>query len=77
MRRAIQAALLLATVFFSTTVQAQDSRQQAKYKKSYEEALTADFISHGGWITDYDVARERAEKEGKMIFVFFSRSYAP
>lgn len=77
MRRAIQMALLLGSVLLGTTVQAQDSGVQQKYKKSYEEALSADFITHGGWVTDYDVARERAAKEGKLIFAFFSRSYAP
>ncbi len=76
MRRAITTALLLGTVLLSTSFGAQDAEQE-RFKKSYEKALTAEFISHGNWITDYDLARERAKKEGKVIFVFFSRSYAP
>jgi hypothetical protein len=77
MRRVIQAAVLLGAVLLSTGAHAQDSPEQQKHKRNYEKALTAEFISFGGWVTDYDVARERAKKEGKLIFTFFSRSYAP
>ena len=28
------------------------------------------------WTHDYDQARERAQKEGKLIFAYFTRSYA-
>jgi hypothetical protein len=50
---------------------------QAELQARYEKKLQKEFISHGGWMTDYDEARERAQKEGKMIFAYFSRSYAP
>ncbi len=76
MRRAIQLALILGSVLMSTDVLAQGGDQQ-KLQRNFEKAMSADFIPHGGWVTDYDVARERAKKEGKLIFAFFSRSYAP
>jgi hypothetical protein len=46
-------------------------------KDKYEEKLTHDFVKHGGWITDYDAARAKAKEEGKVLFAYFSRSYAP
>ncbi len=42
----------------------------------YEEEIALPFIAKGGWILDYDEARARAKKEGKLIFAYFSRSYA-
>lgn len=50
---------------------------QAELQERYEKKLQKEFVSYGGWITDYDEARELARKEGKMIFAYFSRSYAP
>ena len=47
------------------------------YYNFQEKKLQKEFVSYGGWITDYDKARELARKEGKMIFAYFSRSYAP
>jgi hypothetical protein len=29
-----------------------------------------------GWLTDYDAARARARKDGKLILAYFTRSYA-
>jgi len=43
----------------------------------YEEALKDPFIAKGNWVLDYDEARARAKREGKLIFAYFSRSYAP
>jgi len=50
---------------------------QAALQKKYEEKLALEFVEHGGWVTDYDAARERAAAESKVLFVYFSRSYAP
>jgi len=55
--------------------QSQDS--QADMVAKYEAKLKADYIPFGGWITDYDEARAKAAAEGKLIFAYFSRSYAP
>jgi hypothetical protein len=50
---------------------------QGDLKKLYEEKLTHEFIRFGGWVTDYDEARATAKRENKVLFVYFSRSYAP
>ena len=46
-------------------------------REKFEKKLKLEFIEHGGWITDYDKAREKAKAEDKVLFVYFSRSYAP
>lgn len=65
-------APLLAAGLLITPASAQDD-----YQAKYEKKLAKEFISFGGWTTDYDEARARAKKEGKMIFAYFSRSYSP
>jgi hypothetical protein len=55
---------------------AQQQYDQDTMKANLEAKLSKEFIAFGGWITDYDVARERAAKEGKIIFTYFTRSYA-
>ena len=45
-------------------------------QKKYEEQIAKPFVAHGGWVVDYDEARERAAKEKKLIFAYFARSYA-
>ena len=54
---------------------AQDAQDALKAK--YAEKMAEPWISHGGWRTDYDKALEEAGKSGKLIFAYFSRSYAP
>jgi len=51
--------------------------QQDALREKYEHKLALPFIRHGGWLTDYDQARAKAEEEGKLLFTYFSRSYSP
>lgn len=76
MKRAILGVLAAGVALLGTADASQGDKQE-KYRKNYEEALKAEFIEFGGWVTDYDIARKRAKEEGKLIFAFFSRSYAP
>lgn len=39
--------------------------------------LAEDWITKAPWQLDYDVAREEAAKNGKLIFAYFTRSYSP
>ena len=64
----------LAAVALTPLLSAQS---QDDLKAKYEEKLSHKFIEKGGWLTDYDKAREKAEAEGKVLFVYFSRSYSP
>lgn len=66
---------LVAALLVAAPLSAQDP-SQADFKARYEEKLAKPFIAAGGWVTDYDLARERAAKEKKFIFTYFTRSYA-
>ena len=52
------------------------AQDQASLVAKKEEKLAKSFVSHGGWITDYDEARAKAKKEDKVLFVYFTRSYS-
>ncbi len=42
-----------------------------------EQKLAEAWLKNANWILDYDKAREIAKKEQKLIFTYFTRSYAP
>ena len=42
----------------------------------YEKEIAEPFVAKGSWVVDYDEARARAKRENKLIFAYFSRSYA-
>jgi hypothetical protein len=43
----------------------------------FEKKKASPFVANGGWIVDFTEARKKAIKEGKPIFAYFTRSYAP
>lgn len=47
------------------------TNEEKKAKK-----LAEPFMAAAAWITDYDKAREEANTTGKLIFAYFTRSYA-
>ncbi len=67
--KSMLAAGLLAG--FCSAAAAQDSMESKLEKK-----IKAPFLSKAGWITDYDKAREESRKSGRLIFAYFTRSYA-
>ncbi len=56
------------------------AQKQAPSQKELEEKrdqkLAKGFLKKARWITDYDKARAQAQKSGKLIFAYFTRSYA-
>ena len=52
-------------------------QDQATLKANLDKKLAEDFVESGGWVLDYKEAREQAAKEKKLLFVYFTRSYAP
>jgi hypothetical protein len=42
-----------------------------------EKKLAEPFVKNAAWELDYDAARKRAGETGKLVFAYFTRSYAP
>ena len=41
-----------------------------------DKKLGKEWVKKGGWITDYDKAREAAKGSSKLILAYFTRSYS-
>jgi hypothetical protein len=54
---------------------AQGGNEQDLRDKRAKKVAEAWFTSNP-WTDDYDVARQRAKESGKVIFGYFTRSYA-
>ncbi len=81
MRRVISLSLaLLAFATLSSAVLAQDdgvTDEQKRLIKQRDEKLEKAFLKNGTWTTDYDAALKTAGKSDRLIFGYFTRSYAP
>ena len=66
------ALLSLPLVLLAQGASAQDTNEQ-----KYQKKINQEWFTEGGWTYDYAGARARAKKEGKVIFAYFTRSYAP
>lgn len=49
---------------------------QEELVKMRDEKLALPVFQKAHWTFDYDAARAEAKKSGKLIFTYFSRSYA-
>lgn len=54
----------------------QKGPSQEQLKQQREEKLGKEVFTKADWTFDYDKARAEAKKSGKLIFAYFSRSYA-
>jgi predicted nuclease of restriction endonuclease-like (RecB) superfamily len=70
---AIAIAFLLAVAASSS---AQEQDQQALQNK-LDAKLKEPFVSKVPWVLDFAEAMKKAKAENKLIFVYFTRSYAP
>jgi hypothetical protein len=64
------AALLVALL------PAQNKKSQDELKQLRTEKLAKEVFTKNPWQTDYDKARAAAKKDGKLLFAYFTRSYA-
>ena len=60
----------------AASAMAQDDRA-AQMQANYDAKMKKDFVKNATWHTDWAKAKEQAGKEGKLIFAYFTRSYAP
>ena len=69
---------LLVPLAFVAAVAAQDPSPPApattpqQLEQQLKEKLAQPFLARGSWCTDYDVARERAAAEHKLVFGYFT-----
>ena len=68
--------LVLISTFMLLVFTGADDKQ-ADLKAKLENKLKAKFVETGGWLLDYQEARRQAEMQGKPIFVYFTRTFAP
>ena len=74
----VVSALITVWAANSAPVQAQrPQKSQEELKQSYQAKCQERWFVDGGWTDDYDQARDRAAAEGKFIFAYFTRTYAP
>ena len=69
-------ALGLALGLLLPLVGLRPAAAETEFETKYNKKLAKEFVGHGGWIVDYDEALARAEKEKKLIFAYFTRSYS-
>ncbi|MFQ5844295.1 MAG: hypothetical protein ACE5JG_04825 [Planctomycetota bacterium] len=76
LRTGILAGALALGVSTAALGQADPDRQES-YRASLEEHLQKPFMQNADWLTDYDQALAAAKESGKLIFTYFTRTYAP
>lgn len=51
--------------------------EDAELKEKLAEKLKQPFASNAAWVLRFEDAKKLAGEQGKVIFAYFSRSYAP
>ena len=69
--------VLLGSVLWLGPLAPSAAQETDDLQAKLDDKLAKSFVTHGNWITDYDEARRIAKEEGKLMFVYFTRSYAP
>lgn len=71
----IKNSVLLATLTLSASLLAQQKSQEELIQMR-DDKLAKPVFALANWNTDYDAVRAEAKKSGKLIFAYFTRSYA-
>ena len=74
MRCAFASATSLV-LLLATAASAQD--EDTDLKEKLAEKLQKPFASNAAWVLRFEDAKKLAGEKGKVIFAYFSRSYAP
>jgi len=64
-------ATLLALGLWASSARAQSNEEKLA------EKLSKEFATKTAWVMDLDEAMKAAKESNKLIFAYFSRSYAP
>lgn len=69
--------VLFAALSLSASLPAQQQQKtQEELIKLSQEKLAKPVFKAAAWNTDYDAVRAEAKASGKLIFAYFTRSYA-
>ena len=60
----------------SAALPAQNQPSQEQLVTLRTEKLAKEVFKKADWVMDYDKARAQAKSSGKLIFTYFTRSYA-
>jgi len=72
----MQSIRIVSRMAVAVLVLAASAKAQS-LEERLEKKLAAPFIKNAAWVTDHDAARKLAGEEGRLLFAYFSRSYAP
>ena len=64
-------ATVLALGLWASSARAQSNEEKL------QEKLSQEFATKTAWVMDLDEATKAAQASNKLIFAYFSRSYAP
>ncbi|RMG19074.1 MAG: hypothetical protein D6731_00400 [Planctomycetota bacterium] len=67
---------IAALVAGSLLLLAPPASAQSDLEKKRDKKLNEAWFKANDWTSDYDEARKRAKETGKVIFAYFTRSYA-
>ncbi len=73
--------LIFALIAGAAWAGAQQPKQRPEkspeeFTRLFEEKSAKPWIRKGAWLTDFDEACAQAKKQGKLVFAYFTRSYA-
>jgi hypothetical protein len=74
--RFLKPTLLVGALAFAFAGVAPAQKDDAKFAELRDKKLELAFLKKASWTTDYDAALADAKKNGKLIFAYFTRSYA-
>ncbi len=69
--------LLSCTLCVGLDAQRRGDKSQEQLKAQRAEKLEKSFLENANWILDYDEARKVAQKEGKFLLTYFTRTFSP
>ena len=77
MRHVLAGVGALVALLTTTAVAQPEEPTQEQLKRLLARRLAEPWVKRGGWITDYDAAKEAAKQSDKRILAYFTRSFSP
>ena len=77
MKRLLLAVAILPMLLVALSLQTGAQPSQEELQQLRDQKLEAKFFKNASWIVDYDEARRVAKESNKLIFAYFTRSFAP